>query len=484
MQMVDSLIFDLAPIAMWLEDFSEVQQQLEQWRAQGVHDLRGFLAEDPSRILMCAHKIKILQVNQQVLKLLEAKDLQHLQANLHLVFQSDMNDLHIHQLMTLWSGEHYFSSETVNYSLNSRRIDIQIRGFVLPGHEKDLAQVLVTTEDITPHKVAARLENESRQLAEAFFMCSPVALLMEDFSQIKIEIDQLKQQNIVDFERYLLRNPDFVNHCFEKMIISAVNQAALDLLHANSYQHLLDHVALITSHPKTYQTLCWQLNELWHGRIHHQQETVFYTIGGDIVHVVLQFTVFPGHEQHWDKLQISLTDISARKKAENHLQFLSQHDALTGLYNRTVYSHEVQRLEADCLPALSCIFIDMNGLKEVNDLYGHAFGDELLQRLGRILTELVKGTSIIASRIGGDEFVLLLPDTNALQLPRYIRELQQLLLDDNQHYPILISISIGFSTRHMGQSVQEMLKHADESMYLDKKRHYQALKNPISPLRL
>ena len=62
MEILDSSVFDLSPIAMWLEDFSEVKQQFEIWRQQGVQNLQEFLQEDEARVFLCARKIKILKV--------------------------------------------------------------------------------------------------------------------------------------------------------------------------------------------------------------------------------------------------------------------------------------------------------------------------------------------------------------------------------------------------------------------------------------
>lgn len=135
MTILDTPVFTLAPIALWLEDFSEIKKQFELWRAQGIQDLRGYLLEDPSRVIECARKIKILSVNQKTLELYEAQDLQHLISNLEQIFKGDMASTHIDELISLWEGQTEFSSQAVNYSLNGKRLDIQLRGTVVPSHE-------------------------------------------------------------------------------------------------------------------------------------------------------------------------------------------------------------------------------------------------------------------------------------------------------------------------------------------------------------
>ena len=176
MQLLDSPIFELSPIAMWLEDFSEVQKQFDLWRSEGVEDIASFLLEDKSRILSCAHKIKVLHVNPQTLKQFEAQSFEDLTANLAQIFKADMSSTHLNELVALWNGEILFENTAVNYTLTGHRLDIRLRGTVLPGHEHDLSLVLITTEDITPYAHAQRLEEKSRLIAEARFQYSPTSL--------------------------------------------------------------------------------------------------------------------------------------------------------------------------------------------------------------------------------------------------------------------------------------------------------------------
>ena len=127
------------------------------------------------------------------------------------------------------------------------------------------------------------------------------------------------------------------------------------------------------------QTFKEQIIELWNGNLHHQREAVNYALDGSIRHVLLQFTVFPDYLHDWSIVQIALTDITARKKAEHYLEYLGRHDVLTQLCNRSFYMQELNRLERNLLRPVSCIFMDLNGLKELNDCLGHDAGDNQLR---------------------------------------------------------------------------------------------------------
>ena len=472
MEILDSPFFELSPIAMWLEDYSDIKKQFDIWREQGVQDLFSFLQEDESRILDCARKIKLLKVNSKTLELYQAKDFEHLCQNLHLVFKGDMIKSHIKELVALWNGETHFSNSAVNYTLTGDRLDIQLKGIVLPQHEHDLSLLLITTEDITPYTEACRLEEKSRHLAEARFMYSPTSLWVEDFSRIKTKLDNVRALGIEDFKTFLDVHSDFINECIKDIVVIDVNQATLDLFGAPNKDTLYKNMHKVFAQ-EMVKTFREQLIELWNGNIHHHREAINYALDGSIRHVLLQFSVFPDYQDDWGMIQVALTDITARKKAENYLEYLGKHDVLTKLYNRAFYTTEINRLERNMLRPVSCIFMDMNGLKELNDTLGHDVGDNLLQRMGNILNQLVQQTLYSACRIGGDEFVVLLPGADEAALQNCLQSLQELLFVDNQFYSHQpLSLSTGYATNKDGERMEDMLKRADMIMYQEKRDYY------------
>lgn len=472
MQNLDASIFDLAPIPMWLEDYSEIKIQFDLWRSQGVIDLKAFLSEDLERVRSCAHKIKIIKVNQKTLDLFEASSLQELCSQLYQIFQQDMLHSHLYELVDLWDGKVQFSSQAVNYTLSGKRLDIQLHGQILPGYEHCLSRVLLTTEDVTNYQNALRLEEKNRRLAESRFNYSPTSLWVEDFSRVKMRLDQLRDIGIDDFRTFLDVHPEFVNQCVEDILILDVNQATLDLFQAPDKATLFKNTHKIFA-KEMASTFREQLIELWKGNIHHQREAINYALDGSIRNVLLQFTVFPGYEHNWSIVQVALTDITARKKAENYLEYLGKHDVLTKLHNRSFYTEEINRLERSIVRPISCIFLDMNGLKEVNDHLGHDAGDDLLRRVGHILSQAIQQTSYTASRIGGDEFVILMPGTDEAAVMPMLQTIHELLNIDNQFYSShQISIAIGYATTQDNESIEDMLKRADQEMYKKKKDYY------------
>jgi diguanylate cyclase (GGDEF)-like protein len=199
---------------------------------------------------------------------------------------------------------------------------------------------------------------------------------------------------------------------------------------------------------------------------------VNYSLNGEPIHFHLQFSVLPGHEDDWSLVQIALTDITARKKAEAYLEYLGNHDPLTKLYNRSFYANEMNRLERKGPYPVTVIAIDLNGLKEANDQLGHSVGDAMLRRAGEVLAKLVERPAC-AARIGGDEFAILLPGTDEREGAILMESIASLIEVNNQFYsgPEL-SMAMGAATSEARERLEETVKRADLRMYEAKRTHY------------
>jgi len=167
-----------------------------------------------------------------------------------------------------------------------------------------------------------------------------------------------------------------------------------------------------------------------------------------------------------DKLKISLEKV----------QSLSIRDELTGLYNRRGFLTLSEQALKQCLrekqSSMIC-FIDMDGLKKINDTFGHREGDKAIKSLSMILKSCFREADIIA-RLGGDEFAIFLANTNEEHLHLYRERLDKILRSENikPQNPVKIAMSLGSCTydSRVNNSVEKMLKTADAVMYEEKKR--------------
>jgi len=171
-------------------------------------------------------------------------------------------------------------------------------------------------------------------------------------------------------------------------------------------------------------------------------------------------------------VQIALTDITARKKAEAYLEYLGKHDVLTRLRNRAYFEEELNRLDRRGPWPVSVIAIDLNRLKAANDQGGHTAGDALLRRAGEVLAK-VADKPACAARIGGDEFVLLLPGCDERAALQTIERIDALVEMNNQFYPGLpLSLAIGHAVGSREERLEATVSRADEQMLAAKRDYY------------
>ncbi|SNB46776.1 PAS domain S-box protein [Geobacter sp. DSM 9736] len=161
-------------------------------------------------------------------------------------------------------------------------------------------------------------------------------------------------------------------------------------------------------------------------------------------------------------------DISERKETEEKLRYMSTHDPLTGFYNRAYFEEEITRLQRSRLFPISVVMADVDGLKMTNDTGGHAAGDRLLQQAATVLSSVFRAEDMVA-RIGGDEFVVLLPEADEAAVAKAVQRVRDVLRTSS---PVLgginLSLSLGTATARESGGLLEALRLADERMYEDK----------------
>ncbi|MGH2406553.1 MAG: diguanylate cyclase [Candidatus Limnocylindrales bacterium] len=164
------------------------------------------------------------------------------------------------------------------------------------------------------------------------------------------------------------------------------------------------------------------------------------------------------------------------------LHRVSRTDALTGVANRTGWDQAVAALGAasTAAPVYAVVSVDLDELKEVNDRYGHAAGDDILRAAASLLRSVVRDSDTVA-RIGGDEFVILLPDTGAAGTLRIVRRIQQNICRWRiTEHGLTPELSIGWAVS-ASDGVDAAIRRADQRMYLAKRRRAQAAGGSTEP---
>lgn len=191
----------------------------------------------------------------------------------------------------------------------------------------------------------------------------------------------------------------------------------------------------------------------------------------------LQFTHQNGSTRWWSVNAVKVSenryigfssDITSKVEADEALRHISYHDFMTGLYNRRFFEEELKRADASGMLPLSILMGDINGVKLVNDAFGHAEGDRLIIDSAKIISSCCRRTDSVA-RIGGDEFGIIMPNTDATTALGILNTMQAALnaYDAGAHKDKFThSVSMGFATKtSVDEDIALTIRIAEEYMY-------------------
>lgn len=305
--------------------------------------------------------------------------------------------------------------------------------------------IVSTARDITEKREAELKLQESEARYRHLFEKSPVGLLKVD-----------KNGGILDANEYYVK----MNGAPSKEAVMRIN-----LFH--EAESRTDVAAIIDNIIKQYRI-----------------SKVFYTemeyVSKWGVPLCMQYKIDPlfDEDNQFQHIIIACEEISARKKAEARIKYLSYNDSLTDLYNRAFFDEELIRLDAPGELPLSIIIGDVNGLKLVNDTFGHPAGDKLLQNIAHILRDCCRSTDIVA-RWGGDEFAILLPQTSS-RTAYCICERIRTACNEGSHDPIQASIALGVASKeNPDEDINKIITEAEDIMYRNKLLESKSIRNAI-----
>ena len=156
-------------------------------------------------------------------------------------------------------------------------------------------------------------------------------------------------------------------------------------------------------------------------------------------------------------------DITEQRKSKVQIEEMSYQDNLTGLYNREYFEKKLKQYNQSEYFPLSFIVGDINGLKLTNDAFGHKKGDKLLKKISNIITNCCRNNDVVA-RWGGDEFVILLPNTSEKNAKKVCNRINR-AVEKVKPDPIALSIALGYGTKHQEEDIENVIKTAENWMY-------------------
>ncbi|MDD3169566.1 MAG: diguanylate cyclase [Eubacteriales bacterium] len=218
-----------------------------------------------------------------------------------------------------------------------------------------------------------------------------------------------------------------------------------------------------------YRDYLWaEWNKAIKNRTKLAEEYELITASGEIRWVFEQGQAIYDEAGTVQALEGLIIDITDRKRKEEEVVYLNYHDFLTGIHNRRYLELEKERLDKEVFLPLSVMIGDINGVKLVNDAFGHAEGDILITETAKIIRSCCRKSDIVA-RTGGDEFVILMPRTEKETANDIMDQIKQECDKYNQNLPneaYSINISLGFATKEdSSENLAGIIKLAEDFMY-------------------
>jgi diguanylate cyclase (GGDEF)-like protein/PAS domain S-box-containing protein len=316
-------------------------------------------------------------------------------------------------------------------------------GIVVRDPSGAALNIVTHFHDVTAVKLAEHSQTEAYQRFETAFADAPVGM------------------GLVGLDSHWIR----------------VNRALCELTGYSEAQLLKRSFRDIT-HPDDIGADLQQVDRLLSGEIdRYTMEKRYIRANGEELWVNLAVSLVRdvnGNAMHFIRQS---EDISERKRLQESVQHLADHDSLTGLWNRRRFEEELQMQISRCQrygESAAVLLVDLNGFKRVNDTYGHRVGDELLQQIASALRQRLRASDSVA-RLGGDEFGVVLTkvgENETTELARALREIVGDTIVNAGHTDVGVTTSVGVVMLGEGtMSAEAALGDADSAMYRDKATH-------------
>lgn len=342
-----------------------------------------------------------------------------------------------------------------------------------------LRRIVETTEDIAAgdfsKRAAVTSDDEVGQLARSFN--GMVDRVANTYAQLE-DLNRTLESRVVDRTRKLAESEERYRLLFERNLAGVYmayedgkvidcNEACARLFGYASREEFLQSGRIESVHPHERDSIVRRLRD--HGTV--TNEEVELRGRGDVSVWALENVrrVVP-EDGGPAMLEGILLDISDRKNAEQEIEFKAYHDALTQLPNRTLFLDRLDlalghaRRNQTCLAVL---FLDLDNMKAVNDTFGHATGDRVLQVVSQRLTESLRGGDTVA-RVGGDEFLILLsikgPSDAETVARKILARLSEPLIIESDELYLTTSIGVAIYPAD-GADSEALIHHADGAMY-------------------
>ncbi|BDH60934.1 hypothetical protein MTP04_10640 [Lysinibacillus sp. PLM2] len=339
----------------------------------------------------------------------------------------------------------------------------------------------ITEEVISKHKPLYdfdfKIRSKSGEIIDAVLSAIPFSYMGKKAVMISCrDITVRKKMELALKEseeryRHLIENVPLGIMIHQNSIIQYANSTALRLLGAEKIKEINGLNLFNLIHPDYHQVVSKRIERVKEGHFTTPLYERFIRLDGREIDV--EVSGLPTKMNGESAVQLVFWDVTERKKEEDLIRYRAYHDTLTDLPNRLKFHIDLEEeIKKDTM--FTILYLDLHGLKPVNDSYGHQAGDMVLIKVTARLTGILNSEGRVY-RIGGDEFAVLLQGVkNEEEIKEITHKIDEILKQpiyiSNTIIQVTTSIGVVFSPEH-GKNIEMLIRHADMAMYHAKKTH-------------
>ena len=433
-------LFDYSPDPIIELDISNLNLEIKELNNLGIKNIKLFIEKNHKILLGLINNLKIVNANRAVYDYFNLKEKAYNLNNLFQFLREELKDLFLEIISGIVSGKLNYESEfTFLYSPKIEK-HIIVKFSIIQNNGTETSRALLSFSDITEQKNLIKKTENLSLFQESVIYNANIWLSVYD-KDLKILIWNKAAEIISGYKKAEVLNNDSIwvklypDEAIREEVIKKIKGIS-----STGNGDSEEFETKIKCKDKKEKIILLSVKKI------NSDE------GSNINVIIIGY------------------DYTEKKKMEDKLKYVANHDALTKLYNRAFFEDQLELMFKERDSKVGIIVLDIDGLKYVNDTLGHQEGDKIIINTAKFLNRTFRPSDII-SRIGGDEFAVLIRNINKDGIKIILRRLEQRIDEHNEskktsNYPL--NISFGYALRDNGKNAVEIFKKADDMLFSKK----------------
>ena len=313
-------LFESSPLPIWENDWSAVKRQIDLLRADGVDDLRAYLAEHPDIAEELTYEMRFVDLNTAAKTLYRVENTSQWYENDRVPLSPDERAVAIAMFLDFAEGKATSAREAEALAFDGSTLEVKLSASIQESHRDDWGRVVIMVQDVRAEReVMARIRSSEERYRELFEQ-SPLAIWEGDWSPVKQEVDRLRTQGVDDLRAYLRARPDEADALENRIRVTNVNAAAVKLYAVPDREALLSGRLDVPGTDDERDNFIEVVAALDEGRYLFARDIVEVTFDGRLLHVRNTFHVPDAHRENWDRVVLHAEDVTERRGAQVRIE--------------------------------------------------------------------------------------------------------------------------------------------------------------------